>query len=465
MFHRLLAAASLMAWISIAMQAEVLIGSRGLLPITDLLGVARERGATGFQIPTWFWIESGDGAVKWGVLPGALLAALALVGKWPRTCLALSTALYLGYAIACRTFMGFQWDNLLVECGVLAVLLPADRPARWAHLLMRLLLFKVYFESGMSKWMSHLGDWRDGIAMSLYYETAPLPTPLAHWAHALPGWWHRLETWGTLAFELVVPWFIFGPRRLRLVALAMMTAFQIAVAATANYGFFCFLVGVLGVFLLSERDALLLGGWLRLRRAAPPIRQGRRAVVDRVVATTATTLWLSISFVEAMAFFDKTPVSNWEAVAGPLRRFHAQFRVANTYHLFGHVTRERIESEFQTFDGAVWTAHALRYKPADPKRRPPWVAPHQPRVDFQLWFHGLGFRRGPPPYARVLLDRMCHDADAVADLFAAPLPRAPRAVRIAYWRTTFTTPQERRRTGAWWNREWVSASEELRCSR
>ena len=78
--------------------------------------------------------------------------------------------------------------------------------------------FKLYFESGIAKWQSPVHDWQDGSAMTAYYETAPLPTRLAFYAHHLPVWWHHLESRATLALELVVPFCIFGPRRTRLVA-------------------------------------------------------------------------------------------------------------------------------------------------------------------------------------------------------------------------------------------------------
>ena len=81
----------------------------------------------------------------------------ALVGLWPRVCFALSTALYLSYATVGRDFLSFQWDNLLLECGLLAAFLPAGRrasPAPLVHLLFRLVLFKLYFESGIAKWQS-----------------------------------------------------------------------------------------------------------------------------------------------------------------------------------------------------------------------------------------------------------------------------------------------------------------------
>src|SRR5262249_29618198 len=126
-------------------------------------------------------------------------------------------------------------------------------------------------------------------------------------------------------------------------------------------------------------------------------------------------------------------------------------RVVNTYHLFAQITRERIEPEVQvTTDGSTFTALPLRYKPGDLSRAPGIVAPHQPRLDFQLWFYGLSFRRGMPPYVAALLDRICHDADAVQSFFPEPLPHDPVAVRIAFSRYHFTTPAQRERTGAFW---------------
>src|SRR5256885_10492323 len=97
----------------------------------------------------------------------------------------------------------------------------------FAHLLLRVLTFKLYFESGIAKWQSPLHDWHDGSAMTYYYETAPLPAALAFYAHHLPVWWHHLESRATLVLELVVPFAAFGPRPARLLALAALTRFQV----------------------------------------------------------------------------------------------------------------------------------------------------------------------------------------------------------------------------------------------
>ncbi|MSP59747.1 MAG: lipase maturation factor family protein [Myxococcales bacterium] len=470
LYHRLLGLMFLVAFLSLGAQVRELIGQRGLLPLAAFLDRARgDLSLAGF--PTLFWISAGDHLLTLGLWVGALLALAALCGLRPRLSLALSTVLYLSYATACRTFTSFQWDNLLLECGALALLLPRDRRARWIHFLVRVLLFKLYFESGIAKWQSHLHDWHDGSAMTFYYETAPLPTWLGWYAHALPAWWHRVESWATLGFELLVPFAIFGPRLARRAAFVLFTAFQGVNAATANYGFFCYLAAVLHVFLLDDDDLQRAQAWVRakLRRPsptkqAPPARSRFRAGVGRCTALIVTPLYLAISLAEGLVHFARG--DGWDGFAeaiAPLRERIEPWRLCNTYHLFGHITRERIEPEIQTFDGARWTARDLRHKAGDPLRAPGFAAPHQPRLDFQLWFYGLSFQRATPEYVATLIDRLCHDPSAVERLFAASLPAKPEAVRIAFHRYYFTTRDERRATGAWWRRELIGASRSLSC--
>ncbi|HEX3695902.1 MAG TPA: lipase maturation factor family protein [Polyangia bacterium] len=462
LFHRLLALIFLIAWISLGVQVRVLIGARGLLPVADVFAAAHaDQPAVSFaDFPTLLWLAHGDAVLVAGTIVGALLALLALAGLRPRLCFALSTILYFSYATAGRLFLSFQWDNLLLECGFLAVFLPADRPSPAIHFLFRVLLFKLYFESGIAKWQSNLHDWQDGSAMTVYYETAPLPTALAWFAHNLPAWWHHVESRAVLLLELVVPFAIFGTRRARLCAAVAFTGFQILNIATANYGFFCYLALALNVFLLADparledEEAPLL----------PPPTLARRGLV-----ALGVTAFLGASLIEALFNFSD---------GGPLlARFSGVFaltqrtRVVNTYHLFAAITRERIEPEFQTLDAGAdladqgaWRAHDLWHKPGDPTRRPDFVAPHQPRVDFQLWFHGLSFRRRPA-YMAVLLERMCEDAPAVQPLFQSPLPPHPAAVRVVYWQYHFTAPGDAPSSAvkAWWRRDRVATAAPILC--
>jgi hypothetical protein len=438
LFHRLLAIVFLIAWASLGAQVHVLIGSRGLLPA----GVSDEMLSAGMGL-------------------GLLLSAAALLGVFPRACFAALVPLYAAYTLACGTFLAFQWDNMLIESALLAAFLSRTRPSPLAHLALRLLLFKLYFESGIAKWQSHLGDWQDGSAMTFYYETSPIPGPLAWQVHALPPGWHHFESWAALALELLVPLFIFAPRRLRIFAFAAFTGFQLIDILTANYGYFCYLSAALGVFLLDDADVARLRARLKLRPAPMPVSAAPPSGVRAVAGMILLALYAGISGAEAVARF-----TDWDALAravAPVTGLAQRYRLINTYHLFGHITRERIEPELQTFDGAAFQAHDLKYKPGDLARAPPWVSPHQPRVDFQLWFYGLSFRRGMPLYVANLLHRLCEEPAAVQGLFAAPLPERPHAARVAFWRYNFTTREERRASGHFWKRQFVGATEPLQC--
>ena len=478
LFHRLFALISLAAWWSLGSQVRVLIGSRGLLPAADFIEAVRAAGVSLFDVPTVFRFVHGDAVLVGGTVVGAALSIAALLGWRPRICFAVSTALYLSYATVSRDFLSFQWDNLLLECGLLAAFLPGDRAAPLAHFLFRVVLFKLYFESGLAKWQSPIHDWRDGSAMTFYYETAPLPTWVAVAAHHLPAWWHHVESRAVLVLELIVPLFIFGPRPLRLAAAVTFGLFQIGNAATANYGIFCYLSAALGVFLLDDADVRRAGA--RAARLVPARWKVFRARSrDEASVPPAATVWagragvglfLLVSLVEALVLFTESGPAL--PLVAPLFDLNQRFRLVNSYHLFASVTRERIEPQFETRDAPLadveddgaWTERDLRWKAGDPRRAPRFVAPHQPRVDFQLWFYGLSFQRREPPYVTALVEKLCNDAASVQPLFRDPLSPHPTAVRIVYWQVQFASAAERRTSGTWWRRARAAESRAIPCS-
>lgn len=457
LLHAALGAHFLIAFVSLGVQIDPLIGPEGLEPAGEWFARLAARPDTGFlDAPSHLWLDASTPTLLAGCVLGGLLGLAAAVGMAPRVLLPLAALLYLGHVHAAPTFLSFQWDNLLIEAGLLAALLPRDRPAPIAHLAFRVLLFKVFFQSGIAKWASAAGDWQDGSAMALYYQTAPLPTPLAAVFHHLPGWWHTLESWWTLSFELAVPIAIFGGRRMRALALAVFGTFLIVDFATANYGFFVPLTGALCLVLLEERHGRAVLG--ALRRALPgpaAARTGR----GRAPLAAAVGAWLALSALSAVARFahvDPLP---------ELRRAASTLRIANVYHLFGSITPVRLEPDFQTSaDGVRWTSHPLRHKPGPADRRPPLVAPHQPRLDFQLWFYALRWERTTPRYVVRLVEGLCHAPHRIQPFFPDPLPAAPTAVRIVFHDTTFTDGETRRATGRWWDRVEAGATRTLFCA-
>lgn len=456
-FHALLALHFLVAWSSLGVQVLPLIGPDGLEPALDHFARLAARQDLGMlDAPSPFWFGASAPALVGGCVLGGALALAAAAGLAPRVLLPLSALLYLGYAHAAPTFLSFQWDNLLIEAGLLAALLPRDRASPLAHLALRLLLFKVFFESGLAKWASPRGDWQDGSAMAAYYETAPLPTPLASLFHHLPAWWHTLESWWVVGFELAVPVAIFGGRRLRALALGVFATFLVMNFATANYGFFVPLAGTLLVFLLDESHARAV---LRLARREPPPLAPAPSRSARTLTAMLVGGWVALSTLGGLARFADADL------APGVRRAAAAWRAANSYHLFTSITTQRLEPEFQTsLDGQTWTAQALHHKPGPADRRPPLVAPHQPRLDFQLWFYALRWQRSTPRYVVRLVEGLCHAPQRVQTFFDTPLPSDARAVRIVFHDLRFTDGETRRATGRWWDRLEVGATRTLSCT-
>ncbi len=459
-FHAALGAIFVVAFLSLAVQLDLLFTADGLAPISEAAAHAPD---TVWRAPSLFLWSSSDLTLQLAVIAGTICGLLALFGRLARPALALATLLYLSFATLGAPFLNFQWDNLLLECGLLAILLPRTRSAPLVHVLLAVLLFKLYFESGVAKWASPLRDWHDGSAMTFYYETAPIPTRLAWYAHHLPAGWHAFEGWFMLAAELALPFLIFLGRRPRLLVCAVLTGFQAINMATANYGFFCLLALALHLFLLRDDDLARLHAalarlpaWLRQRPVpsdSPP--PGR---LHRVLLGAFASFYIGVSLLEGLARF--SAAERWQIWSDTLAPIHQPLRMINTYHLFQQITRVRIEPELHVFAGDTWHPLAHPYKPGPTGRPPPFVAPHQPRLDFQLWFHGLALRRPPPDYIHRLLAMVCRDPTRAQQAFVTPLPADITAVQLHYWQYTFTPPG----AADWWQRTSIGKTRALRCA-
>jgi len=119
------------------------------------------------------------------------------------------------------------------------------------------------------------------------------------------------------------------------------------------------------------------------------------------------------------------------------------------------MTTSRIEIVVEgSNDGQTWQAYEFKYKPGNLARRPPWVAPYQPRLDWQMWFAALGNYEQNPWFTNLMVRLLEGAPEATALLEKNPFPNQPpryvRALAYDYQFTDFTT---RRATGDWWRRE------------
>ena len=142
--------------------------------------------------------------------------------------------------------------------------------------------------------------------------------------------------------------------------------------------------------------------------------------------------------------------------AANLLRWSAPFRVVNAYGLFANMTTSRPEIRVQgSDDGENWRDYQFIYKPGDLSRRPRWVEPHQPRLDWQMWFAALGSYQQNPWFVSFVEGLLQGSPDVLKLLDENPFPnKPPRFVRAELYEYSFTDFATKRSDGRWWNSEY-----------
>ena len=366
LFLRLFGLVYLSAFVSFAVQAQGLIGSHGILPVAELVdAVAGSLGPERFfLVPMVFWLNDSDVAIQAVCWAGAGLSLLLVVNLLPRLSLFLLYALYLSLFYAGQDFMTFQWDTFLLETGFVALLLSfATMPGIW---LLRWLLFRFMFMSGVVKLLSGDPNWWNLSALSYHFLTQPLPTPLAWYAAQLPPGLLKFATGGTFFVELILPFLIFCPRRLRFFSAFGILLLQGCILITGNYNWFNLQTMLLCLPLFDDaahaKDIATPPGpaaQSRARNQAP-----RRAAT--VVVSALALLIVFCSLVRMDEQFGGSPPAVAQAVDGLIEPLH----IVSAYGLFAVMTTKRNEIVIEgSYDGAEWRDYEFWYKPGDVARR------------------------------------------------------------------------------------------------
>ena len=84
------------------------------------------------------------------------------------------------------------------------------------------------------------------------------------------------------------------------------------------------------------------------------------------------------------------------------------------------------------------------------------IAPYHLRLDWLMWFSAMSTPAEHQWFPRLLSRLLEGDPGTLALIDTNPFPdHPPKFVRAVYYEYRFTTPEERRQTGAWWHRDFV----------
>jgi len=369
---------------------------------------------------------------------------------------ALLWMLYLSLTVAGQDFLEFQWDNLLLEAGFLSILLSPlawrcrigceSSPARLPRALAQWLVFRLMFSSGVVKLSSGDPTWRGLTALTVHYQTQCLPPWTAWYAHQMPLLFHKITCMVMFAIELGAPLLIVAPRRLRHLGAFGMIGLQLVILLTGNYGFFNLLSIALCLILLD--DTIWPERWAGSK--PPATRAPRRwpAVVMMPLAAIIFTVG-AVRLGEAFRAGIR-----WPAPIRATTAMISPFRSVNWYGLFSNMTTTRPEIIIEgSNDGVTWRAYEFKWKPGDTKRRPAFMAPHMPRLDWQMWFAASSEYRANPWFSAFLGRLLEGSPEVLALLSSNPFESAPpRYVRGLLYDYRFTNRKERLESADWWHR-------------
>jgi hypothetical protein len=446
-FERALALIYFFAFVCAANQFVPLLGERGLLPVSRFVRVVPFQAS-----PSLFFFLPTDSAFRTAAWLGVVLSSVAFSGLVEQSG-ALSAAvwgslwlLYLSFVNVGQIFYGFGWESLLLETGFFAIFLGSSTTAPSAFLIWiwRWVLFRDMFGAGLIKLR---GDpcWRDLTCLKYYFETQPIPNSLSWYFHWLPDRVHRAGVIVNHVAELGVPFAYFAPQPIAGIAGLVTIVFQLTLIVSGNLSWLNWLTLVLCIPTLDDR-------WFSWLRITPPALQ---------VAPLAQRIGI-YAVVVLVVVMSVRPIANMLSPGQLMNYSFNPLHLVNTYGAFGSITRTRNEIVIEGADDAVltaattWREYEFKGKPGDPSRIPPQIAPYHLRLDWLMWFAAMSSPSEHPWFTALIIKLLEGDRATLGLLRTNPFPdHAPRYVRALYYEYRFTTRDERRRTGRWWNRQLV----------
>jgi len=534
------------AFHSLYVQIPGLYGDHGILPARTIINKetvkSRSLWSHFSSSPSLLWFYSYTGLsvennMEIICLVGISLGLLITLKPKFSTKLSFITLwlLYMSLYHVGQTFLHFQWDILLLETGMLAIIasplgmnkhrIPLVQDSVCLYLI-RWLLFRMMFASGVVKLTSGCDAWWGLTAMPTHYFSQCLPTPLAWFAAQMPLWLHKLSVLSTFIIEIPLTFLFFAPTS----ALRKLTFFNqiflmIVIMLSGNYNFFNLLfIGlclsladdswlsqtvkssshpikycawclfhlasclILGWFIgqcvnfninddftidaslaFSKQDfdiflsysvpaGLVLGGIGLTWSVAVGLMKtnGPRSVTILAVYSAIAGIMFTLSLPSYAGQLDRV---TYDKIPGQVKlwdRRLAHLELHHGYGLFRRMTgvggRPEVVLEASDAVHGPWHEYDFMYKPGNLSVAPKFMLPHQPRLDWQMWFAALGNYQHNP-WLLSLVYRLLEGRKEVLDLLDPSTRysnrKPPKFIRAKLYKYHFAESE----TGNWWKRE------------
>ncbi len=465
-FHRGLAVVYLFAFVPLFFQIDALIGHNGLLPANTLLHTSyNHQGvvASFIQFPSLFHFYPSDYTLFALLILGCAGALLVLFEVHIFAGSIMAWVAFLSITTIGGDFFIIIIDLFLAEVGFLAIFSTYFLRYHGAiptllDFVFRLLNFRLWFCMGVNKFYLPKEVWRNFTFFNYFFQAQPMPTPMAYYFHYLPAYTKWIAEIFLLIGEVIVPFFVFGGRRLRLLAFATFFIISALIELTGNYGFFNVLSVVVAFTLLKRGDIPFLKTNL-LPPVAIRIPQGIKVIMAVLVA---------FQLMYCVSVFDTKPYSpqnHFNYVFNNLKptnqalnkiieplRWVGYWRLCNPYGVFKGIPHYHGELRFSgSADSTNWAYYRFKFVPSTLNKSLAYFAPTYPRLDHLMFYETLSdgsYKHNPlNPYAILQKPWMCtfinklltNDSDVLKLLAANPFQNkaAPVYIKAEAYRLQF----------------------------
>jgi len=442
-------------------QGIPLLGESGLLPIQNI-SVYLNRSYSGnfaafVQNPSLFQFFHSDLSLKVSFWIG-LLASLPLIAGFVNFPILFTLwIIQLSVVNSGQLFYSYGWETQILELTFLSFFLcplwdprlfrANSSPKNIAIYFQRWMLFRLMLGAGLIKLR---GDpcWSDLTCLVYHYETQPIPHIGGWLYHQMPIWFHKGGVIFNHFVELIVPFGILGPRKIRHLAGLIMIMFQLILISSGNLSWLNWVTLFMVIPCFDDQFFLGISKKYFVKKipeSALPLNRGAK-----------TTLYL---FMGMGLILSIQPALNLISSGQMMNASFDRLHLINTYGAFGSIGKVRNEiiisgTDNDIYDETItWKEYEFKCKPGRLDKAPCLITPYHYRLDWQIWFSAMRPKLSEQWLLRFAKKLLKNDDQTLSLIAENPFhKRPPKWLKMDLYEYKFTVLGDEN----WWRRSYLS---------